>query len=206
MGAVAWMRMAGLPVRPGHRTTYADWLPALLARAAGRRIAVVGGSPAAAGRIAGTMAQRHPDLPFLIHHGFFAMDPGSEESRERIADLRSFRPDWLFLAMGMPRQEAWLQAVHAHLPPCLVFQAGAAFDYYAGIVPTPPRFLGRIGLEWAFRLAREPRRLAHRYLVEPFRLAGPLLGLRLRGRTRLLRRAGPGRGSTETAGTGSARP
>jgi N-acetylglucosaminyldiphosphoundecaprenol N-acetyl-beta-D-mannosaminyltransferase len=49
-----------------------------------------------------------------------------------------------------------------------VVACGALMDYVAGVVPTPPRWLGPAGLEWAFRLAAEPRRLWRRYLVEPW--------------------------------------
>jgi hypothetical protein len=48
--------------------------------------------------------------------------------------------------------------------------AGACFDYIAGEIQTPPRWMGRIGLEWLYRLMSEPRRLGHRYLVEPWSL------------------------------------
>ena len=50
---------------------------------------------------------------------------------------------------------------------------GAAFDYEAGAIPTPPRWTGRMGVEWLFRLMAEPRRLVFRYLIEPWTLIGP---------------------------------
>jgi N-acetylglucosaminyldiphosphoundecaprenol N-acetyl-beta-D-mannosaminyltransferase len=69
--------------------------------------------------------------------------------------------------------------VHAHrgqISANAILLAGAALDYVAGAVPTPPRWAGRWSLEWAFRLAAEPRRLGRRYLVEPW----PVLGLFVR--------------------------
>jgi N-acetylglucosaminyldiphosphoundecaprenol N-acetyl-beta-D-mannosaminyltransferase len=50
----------------------------------------------------------------------------------------------------------------------ILSSSGAAFDYVAGTVPTPPRWAGRVGLEWAFRLANDPIRLFTRYLIEPW--------------------------------------
>ncbi|MGZ8370355.1 MAG: WecB/TagA/CpsF family glycosyltransferase, partial [Caulobacteraceae bacterium] len=57
-----------------------------------------------------------------------------------------------------------------------VFTVGAAFDYEAGAVPTPPRWTGRLGVEWLARFLVEPRRLFTRYFVEPWSLIGPALG------------------------------
>jgi N-acetylglucosaminyldiphosphoundecaprenol N-acetyl-beta-D-mannosaminyltransferase len=50
----------------------------------------------------------------------------------------------------------------------VILPAGAAIDYIAGSVPTPPRWMGKAGLEWAFRLYSEPKRLWQRYLIEPW--------------------------------------
>ena len=52
-----------------------------------------------------------------------------------------------------------------HLRPCIALGVGAAFDFYAGTVQRAPRRIGRMGLEWLYRLLREPRRLWKRYLV-----------------------------------------
>ena len=69
----------------------------------------------------------------------------------------------------MPRQEFWTQENYARLDAHVILSSnGAAFDYIAGAVPTPPRWSGRLGLEWMFRLAHEPRRLFSRYLIEPW--------------------------------------
>ena len=75
--------------------------------------------------------------------------------------------------MGMPRQEVWLLRNRHRLPPCVVFSVGAAFDYEAGVQIAAPRWIGRVGLEWLFRLAIDPRRLFYRYCVESWFLLGP---------------------------------
>jgi len=69
--------------------------------------------------------------------------------------------------MGMPRQEEWIAANSHRLSANLIMPVGGLMDYLTGRTSTPPRMLGRLGLEWAWRLASEPRRLAFRYLVEP---------------------------------------
>ncbi|MBD0319202.1 MAG: WecB/TagA/CpsF family glycosyltransferase, partial [Gemmatimonadetes bacterium] len=65
-----------------------------------------------------------------------------------------------------------------------ILPCGACIDYCAGEIPTPPRWMGRAGVEWAYRLATEPRRLGYRYLVEPALVLPRLtrdVGRRIRG-------------------------
>ena len=78
------------------------------------------------------------------------------------------------VGMGMPRQELWIHDNFDHLSTTVILPAGAAIDYIAGVVPTPPRWMGKVGLEWTFRLAAEPKRLRHRYLLEPWSVLGLL--------------------------------
>jgi N-acetylglucosaminyldiphosphoundecaprenol N-acetyl-beta-D-mannosaminyltransferase len=73
------------------------------------------------------------------------------------------------VGMGMPRQEYWTQENFQQREAQVILSStGAALEYIAGAAPTPPRWAGRIGLEWMFRLAHEPRRLFSRYLIEPW--------------------------------------
>jgi N-acetylglucosaminyldiphosphoundecaprenol N-acetyl-beta-D-mannosaminyltransferase len=74
------------------------------------------------------------------------------------------------VGMGMPRQELWIEANLNAIQANIILATGAVLDYVAGVIPTPPRWSGPLGLEWAFRLAAEPRRLASRYLIEPWTL------------------------------------
>jgi N-acetylglucosaminyldiphosphoundecaprenol N-acetyl-beta-D-mannosaminyltransferase len=75
--------------------------------------------------------------------------------------------------MGMPRQEWWILDNLDRISANIVLQAGACFDYVAGEVPLPPRWMGQLGLEWLYRLVSEPGRLWRRYLVEPWSLLIP---------------------------------
>ena len=70
----------------------------------------------------------------------------------------------MLVGRGCPRQERWV-AQHRGVLPVPMLAVGAAFDYIAGNLPRPPRFMQRAGLEWLFRLSQEPRRLFRRYLV-----------------------------------------
>jgi glycosyltransferase involved in cell wall biosynthesis len=82
-----------------------------------------------------------------------------------VARLRSLRPDIVFLCLGFPLQEAWWAHWRDRLPAAVYVGAGAAVDFAAGVRSRAPRAVQRLGMEWCWRLAQEPRRLAHRYLV-----------------------------------------
>lgn len=172
---VLWGRLLGQPIARRHRSTYLDWREDFwpLAAARGWKVFYLGGEPGVAERGAAAIRARWPGVEIAVRHGRFDMGPGGAENASVLAEIGAARPDVLFVGMGMPRQEAWIAANHAALPPCAVFSVGAAFDYEAGALPTPPRWLGRAGLEWLYRLASEPRRLASRYLLEPWSLIGP---------------------------------
>jgi N-acetylglucosaminyldiphosphoundecaprenol N-acetyl-beta-D-mannosaminyltransferase len=172
---IAWGRLLGMPIGREHRCTYLDWREAFWARAAkeGWRVFYLGGEPGVAARGAQAIRARWPEAMIGSRHGRFDMQ-GAENSAV-LGEIADFAPDVLFVGMGMPRQEAWIAANLERLAPCVAFSVGAAFDYEAGAQPTPPRWTGRLGLEWLFRLLAEPRRLAFRYLVEPWSLIAPAM-------------------------------
>ncbi|MEO8843494.1 MAG: WecB/TagA/CpsF family glycosyltransferase [Kofleriaceae bacterium] len=68
----------------------------------------------------------------------------------------------LFVGLGCPKQERWM-AAHRDRVPAVMLGVGAAFDFHAGVVAQAPRWMQRTGLEWAHRLASDPRRLWRRY-------------------------------------------
>jgi N-acetylglucosaminyldiphosphoundecaprenol N-acetyl-beta-D-mannosaminyltransferase len=69
----------------------------------------------------------------------------------------------VWVGIGQPRQELWMARMRPRLSAPLLIAVGAAFDFHAGLVPQAPSWMGRWGLEWSYRLAREPRRLWRRY-------------------------------------------
>lgn len=176
MPLIAWARLMGHKVGRQNRLTYLDWREAFWTRAAseGWRVFHLGCRPGITERATAAILARHPGVSLGGRHGYFDLD--GPDNAEVLAEIAAFRPDVLFVGMGMPRQEGWIARNRAALGPVVIFPIGAAFDYEAEAVPTPPRLAGRLGLEWAFRLAAEPGRLAHRYLVEPWSLVPAALG------------------------------
>lgn len=91
--------------------------------------------------------------------------PLTEAEEASIArDINDSGARAVFVALGCPRQEIWMRRNRPRIR-AVMFGFGAAFDFHAGTVKRAPRWMQRTGLEWAYRLASEPRRLASRYLV-----------------------------------------
>jgi N-acetylglucosaminyldiphosphoundecaprenol N-acetyl-beta-D-mannosaminyltransferase len=177
MSVIALARLLGVPLRREHRVTYVDWMGPLMEAAAqgGWRVFALGGQPGVFERAAVRLRASHPGLVLAGAHGFFDPARGSAGSRAALAEIAAFRPNLLLVGMGMPRQEHWVHEHRSALDANAILMAGAAFDYVAGVVSTPPRVAGAAGLEWAWRLAAEPRRLWRRYLIEPWYVLGMVL-------------------------------
>lgn len=162
-----WLaRGLGYELDRSQRVTYADWVDPLAAECARRgwRLFHLGGKPGVGDAARARLERHHPQLVMATAPGYF-------EPSQRSAILRQiaqFEPDILMVGMGMPRQEAWINDNLDKIDASTILTCGACMDYVAGEVTTPPRWAGRAGLEWLFRLAAEPRRLARRYLVEPW--------------------------------------
>jgi len=172
---IAWARLMGLEVGPEHRSTYLDWREAFWARAAdcGWRVFHVGGAPGVGERARKAILERHPTVQLGEHHGYFNVE--GLENHAVLRRIAEFGPDVILVGMGMPRQEAWIAANQRRIGRGVFFPVGAAFDYEAGVQVAAPRWMGRVGLEWLFRLVSHPARLAYRYLVEPWALTPAML-------------------------------
>src|SRR4029453_11702926 len=108
------------------------------------------------------LRELHPRLEVGGHrHGYFS----DADEPSVAAQIRAARPDLLFVAMSTPRKEYFLGRWGPELDVPFPMGVGGAVDVIAGITKRAPRILQRLGLEWAFRLAQEPRRLFRRYLV-----------------------------------------
>jgi N-acetylglucosaminyldiphosphoundecaprenol N-acetyl-beta-D-mannosaminyltransferase len=175
-------KLFGLPLRREHRVTYADWTPRLIQEATQQswRVFYLGAKPGVARKGADVLQQQFPGLQIETAHGYFNAQSQSSENQAILAKIRDYQPHILMVGMSMPRQEHWILDNLESISANIILPAGAAIDYIAGAVPTPPRWAGEIGLEWLFRLMAEPQRLWRRYLVEPWFLLRWLLIHRLK--------------------------
>lgn len=101
-----------------------------------------------------------PGLQLRTHHGYFS----AEETAVVLEEIRAHGTGILFVGMGDPAQQLWIDAHRDLLPPA-VLTCGGLFDWLSGRNPRAPEWMIRAGLEWLWRLALEPRRLGRRYLV-----------------------------------------
>jgi N-acetylglucosaminyldiphosphoundecaprenol N-acetyl-beta-D-mannosaminyltransferase len=172
MPMIAWGRLIGRPVKTAYRSTYTDWREDFwrIASANRWRVFYLGGAEGVGEAARDRLLARWPGAVIGVRHGYFDATAGSTENARVIDEINAFRPDVLLVGMGMPRQEEWIGRNYAALDRGVVFAIGAAFDYEAGVQPMPPLWTGRMGLQWAYRLCKDPRRLAVRYLVEPWTL------------------------------------
>lgn len=123
-----------------------------------------GGSARMLAQLLRTVSQRFPALDVR-----FAKSPpfrplSTDEDERDVRDMNRSGTCILFVGLGCPKQERWM-AEHAGRVRAVMLGVGAAFDFLAGVKPQAPDWMQASGLEWLFRLATEPRRLWHRYLV-----------------------------------------
>jgi N-acetylglucosaminyldiphosphoundecaprenol N-acetyl-beta-D-mannosaminyltransferase len=158
-------------------------LIAARAAAENRSLYLLGGAPGASAKAASILTERHPGLRIAGTSSPMVGDPPTPEQlgpmREELARLR---PDILLVGLGSPKQEKLIQALRDALPSSWMIGVGISFSFIAGDVRRAPRWMQKTGLEWVHRLAQEPRRLAHRYLVEDIPFAFSLFAHAFRRR------------------------
>ena len=153
-----------------HRFTLMDNFPQFLMAAQREkwRIYYLGSTEHVAQKSLERIRREYPDLDMHLHHGYIT------DNAAVIDNINKHSPDILLLGMGMPLQERWLLENFEQLEFGWVVQAGATLDYFTGEQAKPPLWLSAAGLGWIYRLAHDPRRLARRYLLEPWWLIAPI--------------------------------
>jgi N-acetylglucosaminyldiphosphoundecaprenol N-acetyl-beta-D-mannosaminyltransferase len=142
------------------------------------------------------LGERFPGLPIVGASSppFRALTPAEDE--HELALINNSGAAVVWVGTGQPRQEQWMHRMRSRLDPPLLVGVGAAFDFHAGLIPQAPPWMQRNGLEWSYRLAREPRRLWRRYArYNPLFVAGF-------ARQYLRHRREPGDGRSAESGSG----
>ena len=114
-------------------------------------------------RIVGTMSPR------------IDMDEPAERRASIVEAVRAAKPDIVLVGFGAPKQELFIAEVQPALRPAVLLGVGASIDFLAGTVARAPGWMSKSGLEWVYRLSREPRRLWRRYLLRDPKFAWILL-------------------------------
>lgn len=165
------------------RVTAPDLTLMLCEQAANEGIPVgfYGGSPEAVEMLVTNLKAKYPKLNVAYAYSppFRPLTP--EEDEEITRKITESGTRILFMGLGCPKQERWMQA-HRGKIPAVMLGVGATFDFHAGTVKRAPYWMQSLGLEWFFRVLAEPRRLWKRYLTTNprFLLLAALQVLRLK--------------------------
>lgn len=148
-----------------NRITYVDFAPKIFEQAQkeNHKIVYVGATQDSVEKGIKKVKSLYPGLTITGFNGY-----DLEGVVKKINDLN---PDILFVGMGMPLQEKWIINNYDELNAKVILPCGAVIDYYSDLKKVPPRWAGRIGLEWLFRFIDEPKRLWKRYFLEPIYIA-----------------------------------
>jgi N-acetylglucosaminyldiphosphoundecaprenol N-acetyl-beta-D-mannosaminyltransferase len=154
----------------GHRRATRVYGPDLMlsfcARAARAAIPMYlygGRTPAALELLERGLRERFPELVIVGGYSPPFRELSAQEEAESIAAIDASGAKVVWVGTGQPKQELWMARMRPRLAAPLLVGVGAAFDFHAGLVPQAPAWMQRNGLEWTYRLAREPRRLWRRY-------------------------------------------
>ncbi len=146
-----------------------------LAEIRGLRVFLFGGAPGSAEKASAHLAK---SFPKLVIAGIASPRVDLREPDKHIEmadDIARARPDLVLVGLGAPKQEIFCEAVRQRVRPAVLLSVGAAIDFLAGAVPRAPPWMSEHGLEWLFRLGREPRRLWRRYLLQDPKFVAILL-------------------------------
>lgn len=163
---VVWA-MRSFGVRGQTRVYGPDLMLVLCEHAArnGHRLFFYGARQETLDTMARRLTFRYPGLQIagMISPPFRALTEAESEAHAR--EIRDSGADIVFVGLSTPKQERWMIANRERLPGLVLFGVGAAFDFHAGRIEQAPNWMQRNGLEWLFRVTREPQRLWKRYLL-----------------------------------------
>lgn len=159
-----------------------DFVPELVRIAAMKRwrLFFLGAAEGVGVKAADVLRCQYPNVHIETHSPTFGFDEDPVESADVLRMVREADPQILVLALGCPKQELLMHRWKQELGSAVAIGAGATLDFIAGNVTRSPAWMSGAGLEWLYRLAHEPRRLAHRYLLrdpEILRVAWQMLRL-----------------------------
>lgn len=128
----------------------------------------LGSNESTLGKIKERVAQEYPNVKVYTYSPPYKPEFTVEENTAMINAINSVQPEVLFIGMTAPKQEKWSYSHLSQLQTGHVCCIGAVFDFYAGTVHRAPAWMIKAGLEWLYRLLKEPGRMWYRYLVGNF--------------------------------------
>jgi len=161
---VVWLsKLAGTPLP--ERVTGADLMPALC-RVAGvekLKVYLLGGGEGTAQIAAENITRDNPGIQCGYYYPPFGFESDDRETQRIIESINQFKPQFLFVGVGSPKQENWIIKHRAEVSAGMALGIGTTIEFMAGSLKRAPLYMQRCGLEWFFRMLMEPRRLVKRY-------------------------------------------
>lgn len=144
-----------------------DFMPTFCEQsvALGHRHFLYGGAEGVPEKAAEVLRSRYPGINIVGHHAPPFRDLSPEEAEDTVDLINQSQADVVWVSLGCPRQEWWLHEFGPKLNAKVVLAVGQATDILAGARSRCPTAMSAVGLEWVYRLVRDPRRLWKRYLV-----------------------------------------
>ncbi len=163
-----WMsRLMGMPIK--EKISGSDYFPEVCKMAAkeGFSIFLLGAAEGVAKRAAINLMKKYKNLKIAgVYSPSYSFEDNAEEICDIIGKINRTKPDILCIGLGTPKQEKFYYRYKDLLNVPLTLHIGATIDFEAGVVKRAPKWVSYVGLEWFYRLMKEPRRLYRRYLLD----------------------------------------
>jgi len=175
VGVTIGAKILGTPMKA--RVPGIDFASNLMAEMAKREMSVFlfGAKPGVAEKAAENLSEKYPGLRIVgVSDGYF------KDDAPIIEKINAAKPDFLFVCLGAPKQETWMQTNADKLDVGLMAGLGGCMDVYAGNVQRAPERWQKMGLEWLYRLLKEPSRIGRMMKLPKFVFA--VIGQRIRGK------------------------
>lgn len=159
-------RIQRTPLRGG-RVCGSDLIYSIPAQCsqAGLSIYLLGGVDGSGERTAEILRAKHPALNIVgMYSPPFGFEKHPEQYEQMRALIQAAKPDVVFVALSVPKSERLIQEIRASAPDAWWIGVGASFDFVSGTLERAPALVQRLGLEWVYRMAQDPKRLIRRYL------------------------------------------
>ena len=160
IGVIKASRILGTPLKEKVAgVVVGEKMAEILSRKEGHSLFLLGGKPGVAEVAAKNLTEKYPGLHIAgVHDGYFAKE--GPENDAVVEEIRASGADVLYVCLGVPAQEKWVYTNRASLPEVkLLAGLGGSVDVYAGAAKRAPKIFVDLGLEWFYRLCREPKRI-----------------------------------------------